>query len=360
MKRADVQSTARDAARCKWSMVEKGYMRDDYVKCFVSNVSRKCSPLINRGTFARTYAIDAIARQFLQCKLKSGNPRQILSLGAGDDTLYWRLRGEHIFAKGGFFEIDFQGSVDRKRRIISANTALRSFLDDIEKRRDGEEGGTDPANVSEQEEVDRQGEKGSAATVPKSEVHSKYYHMIGADLSDIEYIQHRLESAGFNPHFPTLVIAECALVYMPPKESSRVVSWCGDWLRRSVFVSFEPFRPFDKYGKMMLLNFKRRGCDLRTMEEFPSLDAQRKRYLDSKWKDVRVTDMLRVFNEHIEPDTIKRVARLEIFDEFEEWRLIQSHYVLAMALPDAELGGAIGFMKGTLKDKKEGCGSGCD
>ena len=46
-----VRSTGGDAVRTKCSMVDRGYMKDDFVKFFYDGKkSRRCSPLINRGT----------------------------------------------------------------------------------------------------------------------------------------------------------------------------------------------------------------------------------------------------------------------------------------------------------------------
>lgn len=50
-----------------------------------STSSRK-PPLINVGTHHRTYALDAIVDRFFEA-----GGRQVVSLGAGSDTRYWRL-----------------------------------------------------------------------------------------------------------------------------------------------------------------------------------------------------------------------------------------------------------------------------
>lgn len=38
---------------------------------------------------------------------------------------------------------------------------------------------------------------------------------------------------------------------------------------------------------------------------------------------------------HLDPALLRRIERLEIFDEFEEWDLIQSHYCIALGVKDA-------------------------
>lgn len=66
-----------------------GYLDDPYVSNLYrpkyGESSRK-TPLINVGTHHRTYAIDLLVDQFLE---KGGG--QIVSLGAGSDTRFWRL-----------------------------------------------------------------------------------------------------------------------------------------------------------------------------------------------------------------------------------------------------------------------------
>lgn len=270
-------------------MVQKGYMKDDYTQYFVNPKCRKSSPLINRGTFARTFAIDTIARQFLASTVKEG--AQILSLGSGDDTLYWRLKASGLFASGGFFEVDFDETVRRKRMIIENVDAL------------------------------------------KTETNEKTYRLIAADLCDLESLKARLCKAGLRPDRPTLILAECVLMYMPPKDSSAIISWTASFFTRgAAFATYEPFRPDDKYGQMMLKNFQKRGCSLKSMEAFPTLASQRSRYVDRKWTHVRVADMNDVFNKYLAQEDVRRILRLEMFDEFEEWRLIQGHYCLVLAL----------------------------
>ena len=81
-----------------------------------------------------------------------------------------------------------------------------------------------------------------------------------------------------------------------------------------------------------------------TMKEFPTLESQKARYEKRGFTDVRVCDMIRVFNLHLDQTVIRPVLRLEMFDEFEEWNLIQSHYCFVLALR-GRLTRSFGFMK---------------
>ena len=64
--------------------------------------------------------------------------------------------------------------------------------------------------------------------------------------------------------------------------------------------------------------------------------AQRARYLSRGWSACRAADMNAVFAALAEadPEALRRACRLEIFDEFEEWTLIMSHYCVSYGVND--------------------------
>jgi [phosphatase 2A protein]-leucine-carboxy methyltransferase len=46
---------------------------------------------MNVGTYVRATAIDTLVEKWLECAGPEGEKRQIVSLGAGSDTRFWRL-----------------------------------------------------------------------------------------------------------------------------------------------------------------------------------------------------------------------------------------------------------------------------
>ena len=75
------------------SAVNLGYLSDPFVSHLYrpkygesSQSGSRKPPLINVGTHHRTWAIDLLVNQFLQ---RGG--KQVVSLGAGSDTRFWRL-----------------------------------------------------------------------------------------------------------------------------------------------------------------------------------------------------------------------------------------------------------------------------
>lgn len=70
------------------SAVALGYLDDPYAALLHRGARVRKAPLINVGTHHRTYALDAVADSFLAA---AGPDAQVVSLGAGSDTRFWRL-----------------------------------------------------------------------------------------------------------------------------------------------------------------------------------------------------------------------------------------------------------------------------
>uniref|UniRef100_A0A3Q3VR42 Uncharacterized protein n=1 Tax=Mola mola TaxID=94237 RepID=A0A3Q3VR42_MOLML len=122
-----VQGTNDSSVVSKVSAAAQGYYQDVFLRQFVSKVHRR-TPLINRGYYVRWRAVDHCVRSFLHvtenCPL-----RQIVSLGAGFDSLYFRLHADEALDRVVVFEVDFPDVVQRKAALINSNKTLRAMLD---------------------------------------------------------------------------------------------------------------------------------------------------------------------------------------------------------------------------------------
>ena len=89
------RSTDGFAAHARVSAVRQGYIQDEFVSYFVPRAKNLPThvPLINIGTHVRTTSIDTLVQDFLKAGSEDGRPvkKQIVSLGAGSDTRFWRL-----------------------------------------------------------------------------------------------------------------------------------------------------------------------------------------------------------------------------------------------------------------------------
>lgn len=170
--RAAVQATNDDASASKLSCVKKGYMKDDYIHLFARRPVRR-SPIINRGYFARWAALRKLLFQFLDCESnidgKCDSKKQILSFGAGFDTMYFQLQDE---GKAPFLyvELDFKEVTSKKAAIIETSSQLREKL-------------------------------GATASIlpEKGEVLSDHYKLLSVDLRDIQKLDDIIALAGMNP-----------------------------------------------------------------------------------------------------------------------------------------------------------------
>ncbi|CAM9532408.1 unnamed protein product [Chrysoparadoxa australica] len=157
------------------------------------------------------------------------------------------------------------------------------------------------------------------------------YHLLAADLSDTACVGKVLTDAGIDTTAPTLLLAECVLVYLEPVASSRLLHWASQTFQEAVFVSYDMIGFGDKYGKMMFNNLLRAGCHIPGFEAYPTVESQRERYLQAGWGGAKVCDMLMAYDLLVASGERTRVSKVEILDELEEWCLIMSHYCLLVA-----------------------------
>ena len=68
--------------------MRRGYWKDEYLAHFSEPADRR-PPLIHRGYYVRTTAVWQFATRFAQT---AGEEAQLVNLGAGFDTLFWRLK----------------------------------------------------------------------------------------------------------------------------------------------------------------------------------------------------------------------------------------------------------------------------
>lgn len=124
-----IRETDTDAAVSRLSAVNAGYMVDPYAGFFVKR-SQKRPPLINIGTFIRTWALDKLVHQFLAANKYS--KKQIVSLGAGTDTRFFRLQTDaneaikNSIAK--YVEIDFPEATTKKAMTVKKHRTLYEVL----------------------------------------------------------------------------------------------------------------------------------------------------------------------------------------------------------------------------------------
>lgn len=302
---ACVQSTNDFSSLSKVSSVSSGYFTDEFQKYFVSRTCRR-SPLIHRGYCVRAQAVAHCLLEFFQDTAECPH-RQVLSLGCGFDSLYFRLCGK-TGAPGTtcVWEVDYPAVVHRKCLLIEQTEALKSLLKTPRPPR--------ASNEKDHLVLD-----------------SEDYRLLGVDLSDVLALDAALAGAGMRWDCPTLILAEVVLCYMDPARTGDVIGWAARRFLHSRFVLYEQFFPEDAFGQVMVKHFESLNSALRSVSVYPRLQDQEQRFIQKGWQRCRVLDMNR-FSMSCVPESEKlRIDSLEPFDEFEELHLKCSHYFILVA-----------------------------
>ncbi|XP_054642567.1 tRNA wybutosine-synthesizing protein 4 isoform X2 [Dunckerocampus dactyliophorus] len=297
-----VQGTNDSSVLSKVSAAAQGYFHDSFLQHFVCKVARR-APLINRGYYVRWRAVDHCVQTFLQVTQHCAK-RQILSLGAGFDSLYFRLCADATaLERAVVFEVDFPDVTRRKAALIRSNKTLAGMLDP-----QYEHSPTGPVCVS-----------------------SSQYFLLGVDVRHASLVEDALTMVGLDQATPTLILSEVVLTYMETQQSDDIIAWAARLLPRSLFVMYEQIHPQDPFGRIMQEHFLKLNSTLHALRQYPDTDAQRQRFLDRGWEQCVCVDMNDFFVRLIPDDERLRVERLEPFDEYEEWHQKCSHYFVLTA-----------------------------
>jgi hypothetical protein len=70
---------------------------------------------------------------------------------------------------------------------------------------------------------------------------------------------------------------------------------------------------------------------LESIYDHPTLEAQIDRYKSRGFSNTIAIDLWNYWHDCVPIDEKERIAKLEIFDEIEEWKLLVSHYCFVFA-----------------------------
>ncbi|KAL8900356.1 MAG: hypothetical protein Q9207_005742 [Kuettlingeria erythrocarpa] len=306
-----IQQTDQDASVSRLSAVEVGYLDDPFAKFFVPGSGQRRFPIINRGTYVRTTAIDNLVKLFLSSP--SSLPKQIISLGAGSDTRFFRLRSQKPpYPPFLYHELDFPSNTAQKISTITRHPGLRSLVS-------GE------ITISE--------DLASLSSPCYTIIPFDLRILFTASASTIPPAISHIDTS-----LPTLLISECCLIYLTPTDADCTISFFAQRLfpptTPLALILYEPINPHTPFGQVMVSNLAARGIVLQTLKKYGTLEAQKERlrvYGFTEGQRVQTVDELW---EEVSGREKERVAGLEMVDEVEEWRLLAGHYCVGWGWRD--------------------------
>ncbi|XP_061425985.1 leucine carboxyl methyltransferase 1 [Lethenteron reissneri] len=303
-----VRSTCDDATACKRFAVNLGYWVDPYIQHMVRQKSERKAPEINRGYYARVHGVWGLLESFMK---KTECQCQVIGIGAGLDTTFWRLKDANLLPRK-YFELDFPAITSRKIHIIKTKAPLSKA---VLETHSSDSLALDGANLN-----------------------SDRFAILGVDLRDLATVQQKLRDAGLDPQLPTVLVAECVLVYMTLEHSSRLVRWAADTFPTALFINYEQVNMEDRFGQVMIENLQHRQCSLAGVTACRSLQTQMARFSDNGWEKADALNMMTVYNCLPHTDR-RRMEKIEFLDEGELLQQLLQHYGLIWAVKDArELG----------------------
>ncbi|KAK4830608.1 hypothetical protein QYF61_012051 [Mycteria americana] len=297
---AAVQGTGGSSAVSKCSAAARGYVQDRFLRLLVG-LRRRRAPLVHRGYYIRARAVDHCVQDFL-LKTQSHPRTQILSLGAGFDSLYFRLKDMGLLHHTVVYEVDFLNVACQKAALIKRMKELSALVGDT-------------------------GREGLGVITFSGED----YKLLGVDLSELSELERALKEAGLDNEIPTLFIAEVVLTYMENSRSDALIQWAAERFSQACFLLYEQMHPEDPFGRVMQQHFSQLNSALHSLAQYPDCEAQQRRFFEKGWTECRVMDMNEFFTCCTPEDEQQRVQALEPFDEYEEWHLKCSHYFVLTA-----------------------------
>lgn len=288
-----VQSTSNDALKTKISCVKNNYYKDPFILEMEPGVShKKFLPLINRGTFCRVFAINDTLHNILNNYKKLTEKNNIkdykvnlIILGSGFDTTYFNLMSEG-YSNIEVYEYDYKKIIDKKKQLISKSKIISELI--AQNKKDN-------------------------------------YHLLSCDITKNSAFKKTLQDISNNENDLTIVICECLLVYLEREITIQIISTLTKQFENIYLLEYDLIGPDDPFGKEMIDNLKSRGINLKGFEEIRTIQDQKDRLNECLFETINIIDMLQVYSKLLPANERKRIDRLELMDEFEEFNLLQQH-----------------------------------
>lgn len=317
-----IMATAEDAVSAKHAAVQAGYYDDPFIGAFQQSDrrGRHVQPLIKRGTHARVSVMDRAIAAFIelnQC-ISNNGALQIVVLGAGKDTSFFRYQAGHHLASPGltaqqpqqrvrWYEVDHEAVLSEK--VSTVTTSPETFQAEIEKTASGWK-----------------------LRSSQSTCNDSTCYMVAHDLrQNSKTLFDKLQQNDFDHQAPTLFIVECVQMYLPEESSRSLLQALAEACTNSCLCSYEPALQSDPFGKIMQENLSKVAQRDSCLVRVRTLRQHLERLKACGFVQATGCDMWSAYNSVVTAEQRRRANQSEFLDEVEEWMLIMRHYCVIVA-----------------------------
>ncbi|KAK9460857.1 S-adenosyl-L-methionine-dependent methyltransferase [Lipomyces oligophaga] len=288
------------------------YEGNHFFRHFVQKPQRR-SPLINHGYWIRMEAVHTIVKQFLESN--SVQRKVIVNLGCGYDPLPFQYLAKRSTSRSStvFVDVDYPDLITLKVNTVDSSSVLSAVI----------------------------GSHKLGAQIDSIALSSSSYYAIRCDLSNISALETSLKQLNLlDENCDFLFIAEVSLTYMDTSAADSVIKWASTATNGGAsFALLEqiiPAGPAHPFASTMINHFNRLNTPIKSIYHYPTLHAQKLRFLDLGWNSAVSRDLLEVWVDDVSLETKKRISSIEPFDEWEEFYLFCQHYVFLVASTSTE------------------------
>ena len=275
-----VEGTASDVIGFKMSAITRGYYEDKYLPLFSSDILYGTHlSHQNFGSYIRTVTFEKIVEKFHSLY---GDESQVVELGCGYDTLFWRLRDKGISFKK-WTEIDKKIVVEKKAKILEDNEEFK------------------PLDRYALKELDLELE----------------------DACDV--IEKEIES-----DVPCLFIDEFSLIYVDRSSVKKIFETIGKHSKWCI-ASYSMTNLDDDYGEIIIEGFEEMGIPLKSVSLTPSVSETIKMLKECNFEAADASDAITYAKRSMSKEERMRVSRLDYYENPGELDFILKHYLFFAA-----------------------------
>ncbi|CAL8099572.1 unnamed protein product [Orchesella dallaii] len=286
-----VRETGDWSSDSKLSAIHNGYWEDPFFRFFNPTDPSKIrrTSLICRGYYVRFRVCDYFLRRLIK---DIGEPIQVVSLGCGMDSCYFRILPELENMICKFFEMDFKTVIKAKKSVIAHTPILRVMAEERLK-------------------------------------------LLACDLRFVVTLHETLKNNGFEFDKPTVFYSECVVNYLGPNETTNILEWITANVPNSIWLAYEQCNALDGFGQIMLSHFVKNGCPLLSLISAHSREDQEAQLRRAGFK---VSQVINAWDAFIkigtdDPPHFPRLKNAEHqFDEYEQLIATSLHYSVRVGL----------------------------